>query len=149
MFQHTAARRRLVFSIYPLLFFALVSTHSRPKAAVANGKRGGLAIEVSTHSRPKAAAGAAGKDVMRLMFQHTAARRRLAWGWIKRLSESLFQHTAARRRLRQLHTNRCDQQGFNTQPPEGGCRKRLYRLSFQQVSTHSRPKAAAVSADGI
>ena len=33
--------------------------------------------------------------------------------------------------------------GFNTQPPEGGWfAKLLERLQFQQVSTHSRPKAA-------
>ena len=35
--------------------------------------------------------------------------------------------------------------GFNTQPPEGGWfAKLLERLQFQQVSTHSRPKAAGL-----
>ena len=53
-FQHTAARRRLL--IRPVQrVFSTVSTHSRPKAAGADGR----AVTVGG------------------MFQHTAARRRL------------------------------------------------------------------------
>ncbi len=77
MFQHTAARRRLAKSSAARFAFAVVSTHSRPKAAgpqtapQAASKRGfntqppegGWADRlyqramgyVSTHSRPKAA----------------------------------------------------------------------------------------------
>ena len=81
----------------------------------------------------------------------------------------MFQHTAARRRL--LHGNKFEiirYLCFNTQPPEGGCNCNI-TLSFKHrsfntqppeggciaeywekdgiiiVSTHSRPKAAAVS----
>ncbi|WP_410000216.1 hypothetical protein [Neisseria sicca] len=99
MFQHTAARRRLVTSSAYAATGAKVSTHSRPKAA-------GLVV---IHSRGRL-----------FVFQHTAARRRLAaihglvrilpgfntqppeGGWVGRLRR--FQRAS----------------GFNTQPPEGG-----------------------------
>ena len=58
LFQHTAARRRLVVFEFVGLPDNLVSTHRRPKAA------GAPAI---CHRR-------------RRLFQHTAARRRLAGG---------------------------------------------------------------------
>ena len=121
-FQHTAARRRLglhkVKGIYP----AIVSTHSRPKAA---GLRNVFSIStliVSTHSRPKAA-GLIQEFFLLISkkFQHTAARRRLGvsmrpfrgricfntqppeGGWARCTAlpprSSSFQHTAARRRL--------------------------------------------------
>ena len=123
MFQHTAARRRLprAKAIEPSSF--TVSTHSRPKAAANIAHKIRAIWIVSTHSRPKAAA-----------F----------------ISTYLSGH----------------QTSFNTQPPEGGCvkvatisqealafqhtaarrRLRLYQRICQvtkQVSTHSRPKAAA------
>ena len=55
MFQHTAARRRLVMDAVGHGFAALVSTHSRPKAAGMLQLQIFNAIDVSTHSRPKAA----------------------------------------------------------------------------------------------
>ena len=144
MFQHTAARRRLGnlvgkhvhidrFNTQPpeggwvFCFFsqawAMVSTHSRPKAAgtQANGLFAELFV-VSTHSRPKAAGGQRREKDKQTMgfntqppeggwrssyhsntkgrrFQHTAARRRLA-AWKKVSGQfAWFQHTAARRRL--------------------------------------------------
>ena len=120
-FQHTAARRRL------------------RDAEIAIEER----QEVSTHSRPKAAAGESANGMSGYMFQHTAARRRLR---IRHLSDS-------------------GRDCFNTQPPEGGCkqncqhavdlvfqhtaaRRRLPTIAMiakgKDVSTHSRPKAAAV-----
>ena len=78
---------------------------------------------VSTHSRPKAAAFPKKAIMVTLLkFQHTAARRRLLekQGVVKGLA------------------------GFNTQPPEGGCMRRGAWIAIcQNVSTHSRPKAAA------
>ena len=76
-FQHTAARRRLVFCQRGRCHELCVSTHSRPKAAGCAGS------QLST--RP--------------WFQHTAARRRL--GQHRRFGRRgrQFQHTAARRRL--------------------------------------------------
>ena len=101
-----------------------VSTHSRPKAAAAVLAPLSHLSDVSTHSRPKAAA-----SMPRLfmppkpLFQHTAARRRLRsqCGQSCRANWA-FQHTAARRRL-----------------PD----RRNRPARYAQVSTHSRPKAAA------
>ena len=55
-FQHTAARRRLLFASGFLLVRLPVSTHSRPKAAAVLGGARNPCVDVSTHSRPKAAA---------------------------------------------------------------------------------------------
>ena len=55
LFQHTAARRRLVKSLHPDAISKAVSTHSRPKAAGALATQAYAALDVSTHSRPKAA----------------------------------------------------------------------------------------------
>ena len=99
-FQHTAARRRLdnnssptsrlilCFNTQPpeggwhlsnlIQIAAVVSTHSRPKAAGFLVLGNGYLQVVSTHSRPKAAGLAllmVGGCIQR--FQHTAARRRL------------------------------------------------------------------------
>ena len=57
------------------------------------------------------------------MFQHTAARRRLQLHFLSPNLDNKFQHTAARRRL-PLHV-KC-------------------KSGDKVVSTHSRPKAAAI-----
>ena len=78
------------------------------------------------------------------MFQHTAARRRLRQYQSILDLRAEFQHTAARRRLR-ANTIRLisERDGFNTQPPEGGCTRLPQGWRHRYVSTHSRPKAAA------
>ena len=78
-------------------------------------------------------------------FQHTAARRRLHWEIIWRRKAARFQHTAARRRLRARLGASHEQSRFNTQPPEGGWLSGSLHPAVPAVSTHSRPKAAAVS----
>ena len=76
---------------------------------------------VSTHSRPKAAGCSISIVFLSFKFQHTAARRRLA---LQKLPP---------------YALLC----FNTQPPEGGWRhSTLYYNPVNDVSTHSRPKAA-------
>ena len=55
-FQHTAARRRLLFFSIKTKGAHLVSTHSRPKAAASPFTGFHPYMVVSTHSRPKAAA---------------------------------------------------------------------------------------------
>ena len=55
MFQHTAARRRLITAMGIVLTNGAVSTHSRPKAADAQAVSHKATNNVSTHSRPKAA----------------------------------------------------------------------------------------------
>ena len=82
-----------------------------------------------------------------LTFQHTAARRRLPPVGVWRELRRVFQHTAARRRLRSAWASFSRRWGFNTQPPEGGCLTTPPDSGFGvRVSTHSRPKAAAMPA---
>ena len=99
LFQHTAARRRLIPANRTISKPQDVSTHSRPKAAGAQLFKVGTLHTVSTHSRPKA-----------------AGRRVFAVSVLSR-----FQHTAARRRLTVCTMQSHGSNGFNTQPPEGGC----------------------------
>ena len=99
-------------------------------------------------------------------FQHTAARRRLVLaplartcgykcfntqppegGWLFYglfgLAVLGFQHTAARRRLGRFTDAALALNCFNTQPPEGGwIQLGATYANHQNVSTHSRPKAA-------
>ena len=102
-----------------------VSTHSRPKAA------GFCAINminiprVSTHSRPKAA----GQGLWQSIPKDNGFNTQPPEGgwqmtWNSRVRICRFQHTAARRRL---------DNALKT------------ALSFYDVSTHSRPKAAGYS----
>ena len=145
MFQHTAARRRLHLSRGALGLFGEVSTHSRPKAAAPGRERKNPDLLVSTHSRPKAAASyQISRQSIERLFQHTAARRRLPTTERQTARTTSFQHTAARRRLRHTPTGGPPICCFNTQPPEGGCKDgRAWELQ-DAVSTHSRPKAAAL-----
>ena len=97
--------------------------------------------------------GCLGRDVQLLgskRFQHTAARRRLH-STSARTSKALrFQHTAARRRLLEhLQALAESMPCFNTQPPEGGCKKNYVMRVWDMVSTHSRPKAAAQLQGGL
>ena len=55
-FQHTAARRRLNSQDRDTIYDDSVSTHSRPKAAAPSIDGNPTPFVVSTHSRPKAAA---------------------------------------------------------------------------------------------
>ena len=87
-------------------------------------------------------------------------------------SIAMFQHTAARRRLPFFTCHLLNQYSFNTQPPEGGwlhlrfmafrtnrfqhtaARRRLIgktNLGVRRmlVSTHSRPKAAALETQTV
>ena len=122
VFQHTAARRRLGSNKLKYPLFYLVSTHSRPKAAGYCKNRQQNHNNVSTHSRPKAAG---------LRFWQVCAAvccfntQPPEGGWSttpeSAVVHAVFQHTAARRRLAdELHP----------------------RPAGVQVSTHSRPKAA-------
>ena len=142
-----------------------VSTRSRPKAAV--GYFGGFKMiaYVSTRSRPKAAAKPHYSNTDEPAFQHAAARRRLAGnsctfpafscfntqppegGWSDSAGfgqHTRFQHAAARRRLYWKNTTKKEIACFNTQPPEGGWFDLIAGVFAVEVSTRSRPKAAAM-----
>ena len=68
-------------------------------------------------------------DGVRWLFQHTAARRRLPAYTVHLIAPlAKFQHTAARRRL---------------------LLKLIYFYKDRLVSTHSRPKAAAIGATSV
>ena len=82
------------------------------------------------------------------MFQHTAARRRLRGRMPLSQMPGWFQHTAARRRLRAGASSGALELRFNTQPPEGGCFHIRFLHQALDVSTHSRPKAAAEGGHG-
>ena len=142
-FQHTAARRRLAAFLAAAASTALVSTHSRPKAAgyidsfcyfiykfqhTAARRRldakNGMPFnpyKVSTHSRPKAAGLMCLMVVVSLIGFNTQPPE---GGWPSRsptlFTPARFQHTAARRRLVPLVAGTSLLPSFNTQPPEGG-----------------------------
>ena len=143
---------------------------------------------VSTHSRPKAAGTSIKHKNLTILFQHTAARRRLApskkenqlpscfntqppeGGWhclgskphaFKRVSThsrpkaagccaaccsslyGLFQHTAARRRLAPPPADEPLGLDVSTHSrPKAAGQLLQFRQKIEPVSTHSRPKAA-------
>ncbi|WP_410000209.1 hypothetical protein [Neisseria sicca] len=93
MFQHTAARRRLVPHPDTIRLDYIVSTHSRPKAA-------GISVLLMM--------------LIFCKFQHTAARRRLGL-LLSDLGQGFrFQHTAARRRLDFRHIRFCNNKSVST-----------------------------------
>ena len=102
---------------------------------------------VSTHSRPKAAASSAAPIIFcRLKFQHTDARRRLPGLHLVLLTLNLFQHTAARRRLRAMRAMKNEAKEVSTHSRPKAAAHDVMRYGRRvQVSTHSRPKAAAAS----
>ena len=148
MFQHTAARRRLVSDVARFrgeIQFQHTAARRRLGDVVQNGN-------------------------IQPMFQHTAARRRLVRAFTPVAPLIRFQHTAARRRLASItacpylisdvstHSRpkaagfatitliRVARGSFNTQPPEGGWETEIFVMFGRFVSTHSRPKAAGPSA---
>ena len=159
-FQHTAA-------LELARTYGLVSTHSRPKAAArsSTGEESSLGCfntqppEGGCHIRPGVAVAGRrfntqppeggcrfpqGEGGHGLRFQHTAARRRLLSRKMEPKWRSLFQHTAARRRLPTSLPLSADAARFQ----HTAARRRLRRAPRRpgrclQVSTHSRPKAAA------
>ena len=145
-FQHTAARRRLANRSFQAHAGDCFNTQP-PEGGCKAQYRAKPPTVVSTHSRPKAAVGKFGYGRGRFLFQHTAARRRLVVLEEDEPSGMVFQHTAARRRLlwrgRVFGNVKC----FNTQPPEGGCRNNGKVIASFYVSTHSRLKAAETSYD--
>ena len=144
LFQHTAARRRLVGIIAKIILKLVVSTHSRPKAAGSSCMHQKYCRHVSTHSRPKAA-GYSNVLTCRTplcfntqppeggWYHHSRANRlnhkvsthsrpkAAGYDKCKHSKHNIqFQHTAARRRLAPPTSVFLELLGFNTQPPEGG-----------------------------
>ena len=103
-FQLTAARRRLVNHRGIIVFVAVVSTHSRPKAAGTPAANSCSNTSVSTHSRPKAAGLI--KVLLIIGFSVSTHSRPKAAGLGRRTSLVLVAR-------------------FNSQPPEGGWNLKL------------------------
>ena len=124
LFQHTAARRRLVGKIPE-------SEHKLEFQHTAARRR--LEGRLKTFPHP-------------FKFQHTAARRRLGWKLVRRFLLSGFQHTAARRRLGFNAHAYCFSITVSTHSRPKAAGPRRIRLHPKQlVSTHSRPKAAGIT----
>ena len=116
LFQHTAARRRLVSQLIHQCKSVFVSTHSRPKAA---GMLEWLQYHyglVSTHSRPKAAGNLAA-DFTTVAAVSTHSRPKAAGSFKGYRYER--------------------QDGFNTQPPEGGWFLGLFLASRRAMFQHT------------
>ena len=146
MFQHTAARRRLLFVCDAFTLSLLVSTHSRAEAAAIILTLNKQTTGVSTHSRAEAAAGC---DLHNYLFNEVSTHSRA-------------EAAACNETMQVLSKKR-----FNTQPRGGGCikkshflilillfqhtaaRRRLLSVAYIKkplagVSTHSRAEAAAI-----
>ena len=121
MFQHTAARRRLdpppTICYLPKLF-----QHTAARRRLVRSQCSCYYLDkVSTHSRPKAAGGAG--DCWEALPEVSTHSRPKAAGKAlhsPKTPHRAFQHTAARRRLGQLRNHAEGFARFNTQPPEGG-----------------------------
>ena len=166
-FQHTAARRRLLKYNPAIIKMFDVSTHSRPKAAAARTTpstpsppgfntqppEGGCKVGITAlpglfcfNTQPPE--GGYGTIYYCDYIGNGFNTQPPEGGCLKYLtdnnSEWAFQHTAARRRLLRHWMPPTPLHRFNTQPPEGGCPDGLFIKLTSDVSTHSRPKAAAV-----
>ena len=168
MFQHTAARRRLVTDKAFIEAYLLVSTHSRPKAAGRSKKDAEEGLSVSTHSRPKAAGGHFfGVDMIKIVSTHS--RPKAAGLWLLSREKQLPVSTHSRpkaaglfgvdaKRVKPVSTHsrpKAAGRATNTIPALAGFQhtaarrrlvsKRSNRELLLIVSTHSRPKAAGPS----
>ena len=144
MFQHTAARRRLHHN-YNQIPLEIVFQHTAARRRL----RGftlwrTIAQKVSTHSRPKAAANCiSGLNVGSSVSTHS--RPKAAATFETRCPHCIKVSTHSRPKAAAFSYKQrtvCFA-GFNTQPPEGGCSEMFGWLFCWDVSTHSRPKAAA------
>ena len=129
MFQHTAARRRLLNICLSWQCLRIVSTHSRAEAAAHNGMIDTQSARVSTHSRAEAAATApACKAAVLTVSTHSRAEAAAKREEKILPVEVVFQHTAARRRLLAIRHKRINSSmSFNTQPRGGGCWLEIFR----------------------
>ena len=146
MFQHTAARRRLVRCLAFL---------NEKKRFNTQPPEGGwffafsicFILDMFQHTAARRRLGPAyDTNWFAVWFQHTAARRRLAWMREATVNLWPFQHTAARRRLAIYFCGYKSSAKFQ----HTAARRRLAK-TFDMgilgtfVSTHSRPKAAGTT----
>ena len=143
-FQHTAARRRLADSVKLKNRISDVSTHSRPKAA-GYSIFGKPLLNQRFNTQPPEGGWVNFSSVtnMLVVFQHTAARRRLGDIQFHIRLTFPFQHTAARRRLDVLASVPGGAGSVSTHSrPKAAGSPSVPNMAAVAVSTHSRPKAA-------
>ena len=146
MFQHTAARRRLLFSEFHLMELYLLFQHTAARRRLLDGQIYQLIqIIVSTHSRPKAAAYKE-SDIVHFLIVSTHSRPKAAAHGAKfsKIRSCCFNTQPPEGGCFNPDCRRAHHMSFNTQPPEGGCTFSIFCYNWLLfVSTHSRPKAAA------
>ena len=148
LFQHTAARRRLVIRAPKcLLIWSFQHTAARRRLAASFGDIVS-SCGVSTHSRPKAA----GCFVQHLGVAFGSFNTQPPEGGWLRASYDLravcgFQHTAARRRLESAPTRRRSRVCFNTQPPEGGWISTVIDCAHSALFQHTAARRRLVRVD--
>ena len=98
----------------------MVSTHSRPKAAGRHRLPRPHQRSFNTQP-PEGGCRNSQAQASKAKFQHTAARRRLQYPYCVAQAQRVSTHSRPKAAEAE---NRCTcytDQGFNTQPPEGGC----------------------------
>ena len=149
MFQHTAARRRLLSNSGFWCDIIIVSTHSRTKAAAIKRLRLGKRLKCF-NTQPHE--GGCKEDIFtaeeRVRFQHTAARRRL----LRKLfclcyQSSVSTHSRTKAAAMQVTAILLATACFNTQPHEGGCYRRRYIYPwFQCFNTQPHEGGCGINA---
>ncbi len=146
LFQHTAARRRLLAAYTPCLFRTGLFQHTAARRRLIPSQRLHQPHRGFNTQPPEGGWIGLRREVD---FRDGFNTQPPEGGWRMRglgqSPKSLFQHTAARRRLGFQIRSEVFRYGFNTQPPEGGWAAFTLNLPCQTVSTHSRPKAAGRS----
>ena len=129
MFQHTAARRRLLTRVN-LVCCLWYCFNTQP--------HGGGCLDLSV------------KAAVWYWFQHTAARRRLLLNQDQVIPYNQFQHTAARRRLHKGIIMALINEIVSTHSrTEAAAHQLGTRKELTNVSTHSRTEAAAYVGDDL
>ena len=121
MFQHTAARRRLVAYTRPPDIGSRVSTHSRPKVA-GHSVSHSHSPDARFNTQPPEGGWPLRVRSNRHILRFNTQPPEGGWLFIRKDSYGFC--------------------GFNTQPPEGGWDGLDTDMPKHGVSTHSRPKAA-------
>ena len=144
-FQHTAARRRLRRVDYIGRNGAVVSTHSRPKAAApVRGQRTRTnASLVSTHSRPKAAARCL---LCCLLPDQVSTHSRPKAAALDMVQRPHYCRVSTHSRPKAAADGKTNlfiiNTSFNTQPPEGGCQRTFNKTrklkEFQHTAARRR-----------
>ena len=149
-FQHTAARRQLVFGYRRQITLEAVSTHSRPKAAGEVQAAIMRQQQVSTHSRPKAAGPVQPPLFVRVLRFNTQPPEG-SWVHAWRVFDD-FRAVSTHSRPKAAGLTVAlalflDGVSTHSRPKAAGDKRGMGIVDETGVSTHSRPKAAGLVID--